>query len=403
MYLLERLRKISTKYQKELCLKKANYMDKGVLEYALDPYMIYHLKTFKIMEFEEGEPSIEMFDLLNQILEGKLRGNAAKDAVNTFASKNGSLIKKICQKNLRCGVNAKTINSVWPNLIPMFEVQLAKEVPINTITYPKLVQIKYDGVRIITIKKEDKITFRTRNGKEVNLPILAKAISKIEGDIVLDGEMTIASGKLEDRTKVSGMINSAMHGGSIDEYLLVYNIFDAMILKHWEEMKCPVVYTHRLKMVRLLVDEISNCGIDIAFTFKALNKESLEKQYDMFINLGYEGLILKDENHLYSFKRSKDWIKLKEIKETDLVCYDIIGGEGKYEGLIGSLRCSGTVEDKEVYVDVGTGLTDSDRELPHHAFINKTIEVKYNSVIQDRTTLKYSLFLPRFVEVRYDK
>lgn len=403
MLILERLRKISTKFQKELCLKKASDIDQAVLEYALNPYKVYHLKTFKVMEFEEGEPSLEMLYLLDDILEGKLRGNAAKDAVNTFALNNGSLIKKICQKNLRCGVNAKTINSVWSDLIPMFEVQLAKEVPINTITYPKLVQIKYDGVRIIAIKKDDKITFRTRNGKEVNLPILAKAIRKIDGDIILDGEMTISSGKLEDRTKVSGMINSAMHGGQIDEYLLMYNIFDTMILSHWEAMKCPVIYTHRLKMVRLLVDQISNCGIDVAFTFKAVNRATLEKQYDMFIKLGYEGLILKDENHLYTFKRTKDWIKLKEIKEVDLICYDIIEGEGKYKGAIGSLRCTGTVEGKEVYVDVGTGLTDSDRELPDHAFVNKTIEVKYNSIIMDRTTTKYSLFLPRFVEVRYDK
>ncbi len=403
MLILEKLRQISTKFQKELCLKKASDIELSVFEYALNPYKIYHIKTFKVMELHDGEPTLEMLELLDSILDGDLRGNAARDAINSFAAENGSLIKRICQKNLRCGVSAKTINSVWSGLIPMFEVQLAKEVPTNTITYPKLVQIKYDGVRLITIKKDNEVKFRTRNGKEVNLPILAEAIRKIEGDVILDGEIVIAAGKLEDRTKVSGMINSAMHGGQVDEYLLVYNIFDAMVLQHWEAMKCPVVYSHRLKMVRLLVDQIGSCGVDVAFTFKAGNRETLEKQYDMFIALGYEGLILKDENHLYSFKRSKDWIKLKEIKTVELTCTAVIEGKGKYEGLIGSLECEGIVENQEVTVDVGSGLTDSDRELPYDAFLNKTIEVKYNSLIMDRTSKLYSLFLPRFVEVRYDK
>lgn len=403
MLLLKRLRQISVKYQKTLCLKKASDIELAVFEYALNPYKVYHLKNFPVMEFEEGEPTLEMFDLLDTILLGYLKGKAAKDAINDFALKNGNLIKRICQKNLRCGVSTKTVNSVWTDLIPVFEVQLAKEVPISEITYPKLVQIKYDGVRIITIKKDNDIKFRTRNGKEVNLPLFAEAISKIEGDIILDGEIVIADGKLEDRTKASGMINSAIHGGFIDEYLLVYNIFDAMTLQHWEALECPIIYSHRLKLVRLLVDKIDSCLIDVAFTFNARNRESLETRYDMFIELGYEGLILKDENHLYTFKRSKDWIKLKEIKTTDLICYGIEEGEGKYKGMIGSLICKGEVESKNIFVNVGSGLTDKDRDLPYEAFINETIEVKYNSLILDQKSNFYSLFLPRFVCIRYDK
>ncbi len=403
MHLLEKLRRISVKFQKLLALKKASDVELAVFEYALNPYKVYHLKNFEIADFIEGEPSLEMFDLLDEILDGSIYGNKARKAVEDFALENGGLIKKICQKNLRCGVNAKTINAVWPMLIPMFEVQLAKEVPLNEIQYPKLVQIKYDGVRIITIKKDDEVKFRTRNGKEVNLPVLANSISKIEGDIVLDGEMVIASGRLADRTKVSGMINSAMHGGKIDEYALCYHIFDAMKLHHWEAVECPIIYSHRLKLVRLLIEQIDSYLVDVAFTFNALTKADLEESYDIFIQLGYEGLILKDENHLYTFKRSKDWIKLKEIKTVDLNCSAVVEGLGKYEGMIGALVCHGRVEGKDIQVNVGSGLSDADRCLPGSAFINEIIEIKYNSLILDSMTGLYSLFLPRFVDVRYDK
>jgi len=403
MLRLKRLRETGAKYHKEMVLRKLSDIEILVFQYALDPYKVYHLKNFPVMELDEGEPTLDLFDLLDHILDGTLRGNMAKDAVNRFAAKHGNLIKRICQKNLRCGVNAKTINKVWPDLIPMFEVQLAKEIPLDKLHYPKLVQIKYDGVRLITIKKGNEIKFRTRNGKEVNLPELREVVAKIDNDIILDGEIVTASGKIEDRTKVSGMINSAMHGGSIDEQLLIYQIFDSMSLDHWEKMKCPVIYLHRLKKVRVAVEKMDSYLVETAFTFNAINRASLEKQYNMFITLGYEGLILKSDNHLYSFKRSADWVKIKEIKTVDIKCVGVIEGIGKYKGMIGALECIGTVEDKIVCVNVGSGLTDSDRMLPATAFVNKTIEIKYNTLIYDTNSRAYSLFLPRFVEVRYDK
>jgi DNA ligase-1 len=403
MLLLKKLRESAGAYDKRRLLETAHELEKMVFNYALDPYKVYHINSFPVVEIDEGEPDLEMFDLLDKLLEGELRGNAARDAVNAYAKNNGSLIKKICQKKLRCGCSAKTVNIAFPGLVPMFEVQLAKEVPLAQIKYPKLVQIKYDGVRIIAIKRGDNVKFRTRNGKEVNLPLFGELISKITGDFILDGEMTLASGKTDDRTTVSGMINSAMHGGNINQRKMVFNVFDAMTLKHWERTDCPVGYEDRLKLVNVLVDDINSSMVTVALTLHAKDRATLDYQYDKVIQQGYEGLILKDRNHLYTFKRSKDWIKLKEVKTADLVCIGYIEGEGKYEGQIGALTCKGEVEGKQIVVNIGSGLTDADRACPPEAYLDKTIEIKYNSTIQDSVSSEYSLFLPRFVMVRYDK
>jgi hypothetical protein len=54
-------------------------------------------------------------------------------------------------------------------------------------------------------------------------------------------------------------------------------------------------------------------------------------------------------------------------------------------------------------VDVGSGFTDTQREEFTREYTNgKIISAKYNTKIVDSSG-KYSLFLPRFLELRLDK
>jgi len=143
--------------------------------------------------------------------------------------------------------------------------------------------------------------------------------------------------------------------------------------------------------------------LELAVTNEAHNKEAVEELYEEVIAQNYEGLILKRADHLYTFKRSKDWVKLKEIKTADLKCVGVQEGTGKYEGMIGALMCEGMVEGKFVTVNVGSGLSDVQRSLDDIQYIGETIEVKYNSVIRDSVTNQFSLFLPRYAIARFDK
>ena len=96
-------------------------------------------------------------------------------------------------------------------------------------------------------------------------------------------------------------------------------------------------------------------------------------------------------------------MKIKETKTADLTCHNWEPGTGKLEGLIGALVCTGEVDGKEVVVKVA-GLTVVRASAPFETtYAGRTIEVKYNAVIQDSKTKKYSLFLPRFSCVRFDK
>ena len=404
MNLLEALNRSNSKLHKEACLKGIPYLYWKTFVYAYNPYYNYGM-TFSDVNMDNiGEPCEEMFALLDKLKDKETTGNEAKLRVQIFAESNGDLIKLVINHDLRCGVSATIFNKVHNGSIPQFNVQLAKEVPLANLTYPLLAQLKYDGVRLVTIVDNGEVKFFTRNGKEVNLPKLKEIIASAPAiNYILDGEIVIGTGLSADRTSVSGMINSAMHGGAIDEGKLVYHVFDTMSLSEWNANRCLRQYSARYVHVKDILRLINNPAVLVAPTNEVYNSDAALELYTQAINLQYEGLVLKHASHYYTFKRSKDWIKVKEIRTADLKCTGILGGTGKYSDMIGALICEGVVEGKQVRVDVGSGLTDVERSMSDSAFLLQTIEVKYNMVIQDSRTNEYSLFLPRFNGIRFDK
>ena len=404
MILLEALNRSGSQLHKEACLRGISYLNWKTFVYAYNHYYKYGITFGSINTANIGEPTEEMFTLLDRIIAKQVAGNSAKTLVELFATSNGDLIKLVINHDLRCGVSVKTFNKIHAGSIPQFNVQLAKEVPLAELTYPMLVQLKYDGVRLITIVGPDGVKFVTRNGNEVNLPVLREIIYKAPAvNYILDGEIVIGTGLSEDRTSISGKINSAMHGGAVDESKFVYHVFDTMSLSEWDANRCLRQYSTRYVHVKDIVGLINNPTVLVAPTNEVHSSDAALELYTQAVNLKYEGLVLKHANHYYTFKRSKDWIKVKEIKTADLKCTGILCGEGKYSDLIGALICEGVVEGKQVKVNVGSGLTDIERSLSYGAFLLQTVEVKYNMVIQDSVTNEYSLFLPRFNGVRFDK
>ena len=222
-------------------------------------------------------------------------------------------------------------------------------------------------------------------------------------DIVLDTEVTLEAGQLIDRTKVSGLINSAMHGSYIDESKLVFNCFDSMAPVEFRQHESRDKYSARYAKTENVVKQLANSRFRLADSIEVVSATQAKRLFEEYTRNGFEGLILKSPEHLYTFKRTADWAKMKETKSADLKCVGYCPGTGKYAHSIGALLCSGTVEGVPVTVSVGSGLTDLCRRREPSNFVGKTIEVKYNSLVKDSKTQTYSLFLPRFVAVRFDK
>lgn len=276
----------------------------------------------------------------------------------------------------------------------------AKEVPLDKLVFPMIAQLKYDGVRLLTKVVDDMPRFFTYNGSEVPLPKLRAQILRAKlGNVMLDGEIVTEGGRVGTRPRVSGMINSAMHGGTINESILDYALFDSMHIDDFEARKCTIDYQERYADTSVL-----SLSADLVMARNQIIKSPIEVQTlseQLYID-GFEGLILKPLRHLYRFSRSPLWVKIKETKTADLRCTGTTPGKDKYEGMIGAFMCEGIVDGKNIKVNV-SGMTDAYRAMHPNHFIGKVIEVKYNSTIQDQRTGQWSLFIPRFNGIRIDK
>jgi len=402
--IIHELRATNSRLEKERILKSATIQDLRMFRYAYDKDLSFGVR-FDYTGPSLHEPTAEDFELLKKLAARQLSGHAAQAEVYTHCVDTDSeLVKLICNRDLDCGVTATLVNKVWPGAIPQFKVQLAKAQPLSKLKFPLYAEMKYDGVRLVITKSEDEVLFRTRNGKRVNLPITAALITSCSiSRFMLDCEVTLAGGFMEDRTKVSGMINSAMHGGRVNEDLLQFNVFDAMTLVDFECAACDLSYSARRSFVEAFVGILDIPNLEVAQRWYCETRKGVESVYANVIAQGNEGLILKHSESKYLFKQSVEWTKMKEVKSADLAVVDIQEGTGKYEGQIGALICRGTVDDHYIKVNVGTGLSDAERSLPNDYFLGQVVEVLYNTTIQDSITNEWSLFLPRFTCVRFDK
>jgi len=104
-----------------------------------------------------------------------------------------------------------------------------------------------------------------------------------------------------------------------------------------------------------------------------------KERAELYAGNGMEGAMLKSPDHIYKVgKRVNDCIKLKPRHTVDLLCIGIEDGEGKYDGMIGSLLLK---DSKGMVVSAGSGLVDEQRKLPKEYFIGKVVEIYYEQIL----------------------
>jgi DNA ligase-1 len=120
---------------------------------------------------------------------------------------------------------------------------------------------------------------------------------------------------------------------------------------------------------------------------------------------GYEGIMIKELDAPYLCKRNDAWLKWKPTKSYDLTVVGVEEGTGKNVGRLGALICEGTDHGCDIRVNVGSGLTDQQRDEFWQAkdeLIGQTAEILCDAITQNQDG-RYSLRFPRFMRFREDK
>jgi DNA ligase-1 len=323
------------------------------------------------------------------------------------------ILMKILTKRMNIGIGAKLINkAVGKELIPDPSVMLASDDQKEVSGWNKIYcEEKYDGVRVIAVgNRESGFQFYTRAFNELDKAKLTRIESElvkilhaanVVSDVFFDGELTDLN-----RKSVSGKVTQILKGtapNDIDKEF-IFNVFDIEKSEVLKTGKGTTPFLKRRQELEFLTSFLSENGpVKLARQWVVDSMEKTQEIYGLIVSMGGEGVILKPENHVYECKRSKNWVKLKQIQDCDLEITGWFPGEGKREGFIGGFICkdsSGTLE-----VRIGSGFTDKDlQELSQDpdSLIGKIAAIQYNEPITDKFGGR-SLFLPRFIEIRNDK
>ena len=390
---------------------------------ALDPMITFGLKQIPEKKDEDG-PGLD-WDSFSLIITGfvnrSLTGNLARDTVAkmmasaTKAQWNG-WYRRILIKDLRCGTSEKTINKVVEKkyaeyAIPVFSCQLAHDSANHEskVSGQKLIEVKLDGVRVITIVRTDgRVDMFSRNGKElVNFPHVTEQISAVVKktpppyDIVLDGE--IMSSSFQD------LMTQVHRKSDVKANDAILNLFDMCPLDDFELGFWDKSQTVRSQMVQAWVEQnhselpnvtcLANELVDLGTAEGQLRYKEINAQA---VAGGYEGIMIKDPEAGYECKRSVAWLKLKPFIEVSLTVTAVEEGTGRNVGKLGALVCEGEDDGKRIFVNVGSGFTDSNRDdywIGREEVLGKIVEVRADAITQNQDGT-YSLRFPRFLRFR---
>lgn len=431
---IKELQATSSRTEKEAIFKEA-WHDQVYSLFLGFRFAYDKLVTFGVKQVPEKEPGDNVDDLqccdflqlLTDLSERKLTGLAANGAIHLAMDKASSdtwnlFYRNVLLKDMKCGASESTANKVLKAIgkkdkqaldfmTPVFSCKLAHDGLKNEtkMTGKKLLDFKLDGVRLLTYVNPhtEEITQYTRNGRvNKNFPALCElfkttVIANISEPMFFDGEVVSEN--------FQALMKQVNRQTDVDTTDAVLALFDMIPAKDFLKGKYNVDQLQRRKDLEetlQLAVVIPDCITVVDYIEVDMDTPDGYAEYLEYnkkaIDLGYEGIMLKDPDAPYECKRSYAWLKQKPFIEVDLTVLDWKPGkEGKWENMFGSLICEGIHDGVLLRVDVG-GFTDAKRMEIWNDMENvlgQVITVRADAMTQNQDK-DWSLRFPRFRHFR---
>ena len=209
-----------------------------------------------------------------------------------------------------------------------FQPILAKDwnVEKHKVKFPIFTQPKLDGIRCVV--KSDGMW--SRNGKPiVSAPHIfesMKHLFELNPDLIFDGEL-YADKYANDFNAICSIVKKTKPTSQdlLDSAKVIkYHIYD--LPSHDD------VFTSRFKTLYNMA--LPETCVVVA-TQQVDNLNDLSAYYEDYIEMGYEGQMLRLDNH-YENKRSKSLLKHKSFIDEEYTILDIVEGVGNKTGMVGS-------------------------------------------------------------------
>ena len=240
-----------------------------------------------------------------------------------------------------------------PRLVKPMLASLRHEFPADEEDYGW--ELKWDGLRAVAYVSGGAVRLVSRNEKEMagSYPELAVLARCVGASVILDGEIVA----LHDERPDFGLLQSRMHVLRPDDTLVAdvpvhYYVFD--VLYQGQDVLIGRPYTERRA-------RLEDLGLDSGpFRTPPWHRGGGDKVLAESITKGLEGVVGKPLSSAYHPGQRRDWIKIKNVKQQEVIICGWAPGEGRRADLIGSLLLGVYDGDRLRYVGhVGTGFTDA--------------------------------------------
>jgi DNA ligase-1 len=391
---------------------------------AYNPYYVFGVKQVPETQglADKPNPWPKFWAMLEGLRTRSLTGHNAKTAIEFMSEQFDSvewngLARRVIIKDLRCGISEKTLNKILGNTewkIPTFTCQLATDSEKHTakMTGRKRIEQKLDGVRVLAIVTKTTVNLYSRNGKPFdNFPHIVESLEDIKNKFaktfqswphgfILDGEIIGES--------FQALMKQAQRKSDIQTDGMIYSVFDFIPLSDFERGFSNAQQQKRLDLLEKYraVFDSTDCvrlmdGIEVDLD-TAEGHDIMRRYATDAVDAGFEGIMIKDLDAPYECRRSTFWMKWKPTITVDLNIVGFEEGTGRNLGRLGAIICEGDDNGRRINVNVGSGLSDANRDeywSARNQLLGDVVEVEADAVTQNQDGT-YSLRFPRFVRFR---
>jgi ATP-dependent DNA ligase len=379
-----------------------------LLTLALSPQVTFGVK--KLPKYEDKGDSFgsgmswshRLKGLLKQLQTRELSGNAAQTEIKRFLDfcnpVEAKWAERIIKQDLRLNLGAKDVNNVFgEGTIFQFGVPLAEDFAKVDPKHYKgrwCVEPKLDGARCVAYlpANKGKVVLYSRSGKEyINFESVRTKLQEINDtrnpvqSIVLDGEVV---SYVDEKIDFQALQHTLFRKDGVESGKLRFLVFDGSTQQDWE--KPTKTYEERYRFIAEFIStnlqnvpgSISKLGLVEMFTTTDPDRDRMLKHSQEYVLRGFEGAMFRKADEKVLLKRSRSLMKVKSFADDEATLLGMVGGTGKYEGILGALQCKTKTG---VEFEIGSGFTDEQRRTfwRDREKLPKLVNFKYQELTDD--------------------
>lgn len=402
----------STKEKFNILLSHKDNKDlEKVLKYTYDKVdFTYGVTPKTVLDFDSNEYSDkEMFEVLDILNRREVTGHSALALAKNFYVSCDKTIKdlflKILDRDLKIGVNEKTLNKVFKGIVPKpnyCRCDLLSEKTLKKFTFPGYIQLKCDGTYREAYVHNGIVEFKTRSGESYKNPVLEEILKTLPDGYYL-GEFTLGRADNPDANRAEG--NGNINSDNPDFNNIHYTIWDMLTEEEYSLKDSKRGYDERFETLTKTLETLNSSLVHVVPSLRVNNIKDALKVTSEWMNKGLEGGVLKSSKMKFKNGTSKEQLKIKLKVDVEVRCTGFIEGTKgtKYEGknkVITFENDEGTIKGQ------CSGMTDAmvDEVTKNpNKYIGKVLTIQFNDLSKADGNEYYALSHPRFKEWRDDK